>query len=1392
MKNYKRIFSIVALVVFMLIICTSCKKCNKNTGDAITFKETTQITDETVGSAYYVEVSNSQKSFTFSDYIEVEKKFSWTVSLDVEGIKIISSKVANLEEGMNYFYVQVKNDKSGDVKLYNFIVKRRFSYTVDFNTYTEHEIESLVVEENSYIKQPEDLETIGFTFAGWDYDFSKPITEDTIIDAQWIPNEYKVTLDSAGGTLENNEVAVNYSQPFELPTPEKEGYTFAGWYYENQKVTADIWLSLMDLTFVAKWTPVNYSISYENLKDVKNENPVKYNVETNTFVLKNPVHYLYTFAGWTYEGQTEPVLNVEITKGSTGDKTFTANWLDVQLVLKNNDEYEVACMISNNVESIVIPSEYNGKKITSIGDGAFKGCYNLKNITLPNTIKTIGVEAFSECSFSTIVIPNGVETIKDNAFNCCLELKSITLPNSVTTIGNRAFYRCEKLANITLPNNLETIGQEAFAYCELLENVVIPNSVASIGFGAFYYCENITTITLPFIGSKLDDSEITWIGYIFGAQNYKKNEDFLPYMLEKVIITKGTIIGDVAFYGCSQLTEIVIPNSVISIGQSAFYGCEYLTSIELPDSLTTIGAAAFAECTNLETILIPNNVTTIDQYAFQNCTNLKEVELSKGINTLPYGIFYGCENLEQLTIPNSVAKIESYAVANCTKLTEIIISKNVTEIEQAAFSNCENLTIYCKLSEKPNCWNDNWYQNIGEVSWDYIDVTETYVITFNSNGGNKLIDITFGYGNTNINLPQPKKDGYNFIGWFENDVLVESITEYKDYYLTAKWETIIYTITYENLNDVTNDNPTEYTIESDTIILIDLECPGYIFLGWTYEGQTEPIKNVEIKTGSTGDKSFTANWEKIKYSEGLEYELSYDEQYYMVYGIGECTDDIVKIPVTYNGLPVTGIESYAFYECQNLKGIIIPETISYIGYSVFLGCISLNNIEVDSNNEYYKSVDGNLYSKDGTVLIQYAVAKQNTSFDIPNEVNTIIECAFFSNFKLQKIVISENVNNIEAYAFEGSVGLVNIEVNSRNQHYKSKDGDLYSKDGKTLIQYAVGKQNTSFNIPNEVETIFDGAFAHAWNLSKITIPNNIKNIGANVFYECNNLEFNIYNSNYYLGNNTNPYLAFISVSDLSKSEYTINENTKTIANYAFYNCTNLTSIEIPDSVTNIGDYAFYDCSSLTSIEIPNSVTSIESSVFSGCTSLTSVVIGDSVTSIGRFAFLNCTSLENVYYNGTIEDWCKISFSDYDSNPMYYAEHIYMLNENNEYYEVKEIVIPETVTAIGSYQFYGFDNLISIEIPNSVTSIGDSAFYKCTSLTSVVIGDSVTSIGDNAFYYCTSLTSIIIPNNVISVGEIAFGYCFSLTIYCEANSKPSSWNEDWNYTYCPVVWGYSNN
>ena len=190
-----------------------------------------------------------------------------------------------------------------------------------------------------------------------------------------------------------------------------------------------------------------------------------------------------------------------------------------------------------------------------------------------------------------------------------------------------------------------------------------------------------------------------------------------------------------------------------------------------------------------------------------------------------------------------------------------------------------------------------------------------------------------------------------------------------------------------------------------------------------------------------------------------------------------------------------------------------------------------------------------------------------------------------------------------------------------------------------------------------------------------------------------------------------------------------------IKSKAFMYCLGLTSVVISDSITSIGAFAFANCGGLTSVVIGDGVTSIGEYAFSRCP-LTSVVIGNGVTSIGGSAFYNCSGLTSTIYNGTIAQWCNISFGNSDSNPIKYSRCLTIGDTI-----ITNLVIPDSVTEIKPYAFYNCSNLRSLKTPDCVTNIGVSAFLGCDHLTNITLGSGLQTIGENAFGGCTQVVRI---------------------------------------------------
>ena len=302
--------------------------------------------------------------------------------------------------------------------------------------------------------------------------------------------------------------------------------------------------------------------------------------------------------------------------------------------------------------------------------------------------------------------------------------------------------------------------------------------------------------------------------------------------------------------------------------------------------------------------------------------------------------------------------------------------------------------------------------------------------------------------------------------------------------------------------------------------------------------------------------------------------------------------------------------------------------------------------------------------------------------------------------------------------------------------------ETVSYSGKTYSVTSIGDKAflgctglTSVTIPNSVTSIGSYAFYGCSGLTSVTIPNSVTKIGEWAFSGCSRLtSITIPNSVTKIG-----WAAFNGCSGLTS--VTIPNSVTSIGNYAFYNCSGLTSVTIPNSVTKIGNEAFYNCSGLTSLTIPNSVTSIGRSAFSGCTGLTSVTVGNSVTAMGKQAFDRCDGLKSVHISD-FAAWCNITFDVSSSNPLVYAHHLYINNE-----EVTNLTIPNSVTAIGGYAFCNCHGLTSVTIPNSVTTIGYAAFAYCAGLTDIQSypDPGQITMGNNVFLNVpTSATLHVLP------------------------------------------------
>jgi hypothetical protein len=1001
--------------------------------------------------------------------------------------------------------------------------------------------------------------------------------------------------------------------------------------------------------------------------------------------------------------------------------------------------------------------------LAAIGEGAFANCAGLADVILPDSVTAIGGNAFYSCTgLTNAVIGGGVTNIGSYAFGDCARLAGVVIPDSVTRIGNGAFSGTG-LAGVALPDGLANIGVSVFSRCTNLVSVTMGNSITNIGDNAFSFCSSLTSITIP--------------GGV-------------------------TRIGNAVFRSCSSLTSVTIPGGVTRIGDSVFDSCNSLTGVFFEGNVPLLGSAVFAGANNATVYYWawasgwgetfggrPTAVwTPLTQVSFNHTTNnstititgytgaLDVVAIPGVINGLPVtrigdGAFYSCTNLSTITIPNSITNIGSRVFEACNRLSSITIPGSVTRIELEAFRGCGRLNTIMVDVFNPA------YSSVDGVLFDkgpatLIQCPEGRVGSYTVPAGitgissnafyacTNLTGITIGSGVTQIGD-----------GAFNGCTSLTGITvnALNTFYRSEEG------VLFDNGQATLIQYPPGrlegyYTVPSSVTRIGDGAFSGCASLIGIYFSGNAPDLGLSVFDGADQSTVYyvsgTTGWTSPfggRPAERLLQNYAVNNGTITITGYTGDGGEVV-LPGTLSGLPVTRIGSGAFYGCTNVTGVTMPDSVTNIGGNAFFACAGLaaitvgrnvtsigagafaacaglTGITVNAGNAFYSSVDGVLFNKGRTTLIQCPGGKAG-NYTIPGGVTNIGAGAFQYCGGLTNVVLPASVADIGVSAFSGCTNLAGVTLPAG-----------ITRIGDGAFQYCGGLTNVV--IPAAVTNIGASAFDGCAGLASVTLPAGITRIGNNVFSGCTSLGMMMIPAGvtsiggsafsnctslagiYFLGNAPVPGASVFAGADqatvyyssgttgwgstfggrpavLLTYDYTVDSGTVTITRYTGPGG----AVVIPGMVNIIGSNAFFSCTNLTSITIPGSVTHIGASAFFSCTNLLDVVIPDSVASIGDRAFSYCTSLANV-------------------------------------------TIGSGVTNIGARAFAYCGRLAAVVIPDSVITVGDRAFYNCTSLARAMIGNGVTRIGSSAFQYCRSLSSVTISAGVISIGDEAFSGCTSL-------------------------------
>ena len=751
-----------------------------------------------------------------------------------------------------------------------------------------------------------------------------------------------------------------------------------------------------------------------------------------------------------------------------------------------------------------------------------------------------------------------------------------------------------------------------------------------------------------------------------------------------VVVPEGvTSIGDWAFGECESLTSIVLPEGVTSIGDYAFQLCTSLTSVVIPEGVTNIKDYAFGWCFNLTSVTLPSTLETLGESVFTSCDKLTSIKDKSGkfLKTVD-GIVYSTDGTQMIAvlasasgeihIADGVTEIPRWMFGNNDKITAVVIPEGVTRIGDNAFCNCSILTDIV-ISEGVT--------SIGDGAFSYC---------------NNLISVT---------LPSTL------------ETLGESA--------------------FASCNKLTSivDKSGKFTKNVDGIVY-----------------SADGTRIIAVLASASGD---------IRIAEGVT-EIPD--------GLFQNNDRITAIVISEG---VTSIGWDAFRNCGNLTSITLPSTLETLGEGVFDGCDKLTSIE-DKSGKFLKTVDGIVYSADGTRIIA-VLASASGEIHIAEGVTEIPSSLFYGNSRITNVVIPEGVTSIGDGAFSDCNNLTSVTLPSTletlgedvfnrcdnltsiedksGRFLKTVDGIVYSADGTQIIavltsasgeihiaegvtEISYGLFNvsgiTSIVIPEGVTNIGDWAFGWCDDLTSVTLPSTLETLGESAFASCNKLTSIVDKSGKFTKNvdgivYTPDGTRMIAVLASASGEVRIAKGVTEIPTFLFINNNRITGVVIPEGVTNIGNQAFGWCDSLTSVVIPEGVTRIGYGAFKGSENLTSVTLPSTLNDIGKEAFPTSTIIR--------------------SEPNTYA-HTWALKNGYTWQpagqsENKVMKLPAGLKSIQQEAFRG-SAAESIVLPDGCTEIGAKAFADCSMLRRVEIPASVAVIAEDAFEGCSNELVIVTP------------------------------------------------
>lgn len=712
-------------------------------------------------------------------------------------------------------------------------------YTIAFNSNGGVQNFNIKTDGKSTVDLPSPSKE-GYVFEGWFYDdnsfenefvtnslVTNPISKNITVYAKWRPAqfEYTVTYDTNGGS-DIPSLSVLEGDSLNLPSPTKSRFIFEGWYTASDLTTQfnATTMPSQNITLYAKWSRIfddtyfaeriEYLDDYQGMTIMEIENEMlltlleeldatefKNEVMKAYFLLYEDINIQFTFVFSSSTKAKEfnasiadfgskSLVSFPVYQEGTAVSIFSAYDLILGELYQQNDSTfllslnEYVLLKSNTTaESYSVPSQINSKPVTAIFYLAFEGLSNLNSVNLPDSIVSIGRNAFDDTgiynnatnlvyadnwlitsknkNITSLTLENNTKGIADNALISC-NLESVMQTASLQYIGNNAFKSNESLSNFVFSNNLKRIGNEAF-YRTGFTNITIPESVEFLGDGAFSRCRNMETFELRAnidINNDFFDNCEALTSIIVSENN--------PYLksIDGVLYNKS--VTEIHTLPEAKTGEYAFPETITTF-DSLLFKYSSIDSVVLSNGFTSIPEGGFSY-TNVTSVRMPNTLTSIGNYAFQY-SSISEIELSDSLTEIGSSAFRYCYNLTRINLPSGIVSIGEYAFYE-TGITTMFLPASIQSVGYKAFkvyySEFGSAPIFNLLMESNTEHSPNWFETMSSYPYVVYNNVNIALKTFEfiCNGSNETIqnitDIYLEYE------PQVTKNGLNFWGWYDN------------------------------------------------------------------------------------------------------------------------------------------------------------------------------------------------------------------------------------------------------------------------------------------------------------------------------------------------------------------------------------------------------------------------------------------------------------------------------------------------------------------------------------------------------------------------------------------------------------------------------------------------